>query len=147
MLELPPLAAEVAPSYVAPDFDHPAARPAVSFGQAPDPWPATPPAPPAPPHVEPVQPYSQPAQPYAQPSQPYAQPSQPYYAEPAQAYAQPASPYAEPSQPYYAQPNGLTPYAAPASGSLSPSDENVWASAAHWSALVASFFGLGFRRS
>lgn len=81
------------------------------------------------------------------------------YQTPAQAYGQ--TPYAVPeppapqahgeqfSQPAYAPQQGYTPQyggqqlAYPAGG-LSASDENVWSGAAHWSAILASFVGLGF---
>ncbi len=91
------------------------------------------------------------------------------YQSPGEAYGQ--TPYAVP-QPQAAPPPGQTPYAvpeppaAPAYGQqfsqpgyapsysgqqlaypvsgLSAADENVWSGAAHWSAILASFVGLGF---
>jgi len=81
------------------------------------------------------------------------------YQTPGQAYGQ--TPYAVPeppappaygeqfSQPSYAPQQGYAPsysgqqLAYPAS-QLSAADENVWSGAAHWSAILASFVGLGF---
>ena len=79
---------------------------------------------------------------YAQ--QQYAQPT--YAPQPAQpAYApQPAQqPYGQQpaQQPYGQQPYGQQLAYPP---QLSPGEESTWASGAHWSAIVASFVGLGF---
>ena len=72
--------------------------------------------------------------PYAQPFPPQAPYAQPTY---------PQAPYAQPNQPYAPNPAyGLQPQYP--QSSLNPSEEQTWATAAHWSALVASFFGLGF---
>jgi hypothetical protein len=101
-----------------------------------------------------------PAYPEPQPVPPAAA-----YQSPGQAYGQ--TPYAVPeppappaygqqfSQPAYAPQQGQVPAQgyAPAYGGqqlaypaseLSPADENVWSGAAHWSAILASFVGLGF---
>lgn len=115
---------------------------------APEPAPPAPPAPTAPsgtgqdyaqnlaqstygqPSPQPVRVPSQATPPpYAEP--PYANPgySQPSFGQ--QRYSEPA-----PAQPAYGQ---LAPYTQ-----LSPTDENTWAAAAHWSAILASFVGLGF---
>ncbi len=88
---------------------------------------------------------------YAQPAQaPYAQSAQAPHAEPA--YQQPPFTAGQPAARGYGQqppapgypvqpvPGG---YQAAYSG-LAPGEEAVWASAAHWSALVASAVGLGF---
>ena len=102
--------------------------------------------------------YTQPAFPPAEPAQPvpsgYGQPTpQPHQAQPSR--PSPQQPYAEPyaAAPYPGQPGGnyaqqpaygLQPQYAPQAAPLSPTDEVTWSSAAHWSALVASFVGLGF---
>ena len=74
--------------------------------------------------------------PYAvpqQPGQPYGQAT---YAEPQPSAPQYSQPY--PPPPQYGQQLAYT------GGQLNPSEENMWASAAHWSAILASFVGLGF---
>jgi uncharacterized Tic20 family protein len=91
--------------------------------------------PPATPSAQ-TTPYAQ-STPYAQPN-PYAEPG-PYQASPyQQANAYQQNPYAEPN------PYAPVPYGAAPSGALTPDQERTWASAAHWSALVASLIGLGF---
>lgn len=82
-------------------------------------------------------PYPQ-ATPYPQ-AAPYAQ--TPYAQQ--DPYAQ-ANPYAQ-TNPYAEQnPYAPVPYVATRPGTLSPDEERTWASAAHWSALVASLVGVGF---
>lgn len=82
------------------------------------------------PQVAPQPPYTQPQYPPPSYAEPSAAGQQPTYGE--AAYGQ--SPY---GQPQYGQ------QLAPTSG-LSPADESTWATAAHWSAIVASVLGLGF---
>jgi len=106
-------------------------------------------APPPPAYQTPGQaygqtPYAVPAPPYGQaPAQPYSQtpyavpepPAAPYGQAPGQQYSQPGYP---PQQQQYGQQLAYT------GGQLNPSEENMWSSAAHWSAILASFIGLGF---
>jgi uncharacterized Tic20 family protein len=90
------------------------------------------------------------AQPYAQapyaPTAPYAQ-ANPYAQQNPYAQANPypeQNPYAQ-ANPYPEQnPYAPVPYVAAQPGTLTPDEERTWASAAHWSALVASVVGLGF---
>jgi uncharacterized Tic20 family protein len=105
------------------------------------------PAYPEPQQVPPAAAYQSPGEAYGQ--TPYAVP-QP---QAAPAYGQ--TPYAVPeppaapaygqqfSQPGYAPSYSGQQLASPVSG-LSAADENVWSGAAHWSAILASFVGLGF---
>ncbi len=106
--------------------------------------------------VPPAAPYQTPAQAYGQ-TTPYAVPEPQAAPAYGQQYSQPGY---TPEQGYAPQPGfapqqGYTPQAgyAPSysgqqlaypTGELSASDENVWAAAAHWSALLASVIGLGF---
>jgi uncharacterized Tic20 family protein len=101
------------------------------------------PQPPAADHQQPgPTPYAQPspypsAEPYAQ--TPYGQSS---YAQ-ANPYQQ-ENPYQQ-ADPYAGQnPYAPVPYQGSQPGTLTPDEERTWASAAHWSALVASVVGLGF---
>lgn len=98
--------------------------------------------------------YGAPAEPVAQYEQPQFQqqtqaPQQSYAQQPyvQQAYSQPQQPYAQ--QPYAQQPyqqqsyqQGYAPM-VPA-GTLTPSEEATWVSAAHWSSLLASLISLPF---
>lgn len=121
---------------------------------------------PAPPIVPPARPVSPPAPPvpgggisdgdyaensaraaYGQPTpQPSPQPpsyTQPPYAESPYAQQQHAQQYPEP--PYQPQYPAVPPaYGLVPNQQLSPVDENTWATAAHWSAILASVVGLGF---
>lgn len=99
----------------------------------------------------------------------YGQP-EPQQAPPAATYQNPYAVPEPPAQPQFGQPQfgqpqyGQQPYGQPQFGQppqysqqpqygqqlayagdrLSPADENTWSSAAHWSAILASFVGLGF---
>ncbi len=121
----------------------------------PEPQAAPDPTMPYPGQAHPAQPY--PAQPYPEqpyPDQPYAEqpyaeqpyPQQPYPGQPTTAQPYPSDPYA--AQPYpgaaygaYGQP-GEVAYAG-FHTEITPNDRN-WASAAHWGALVAAWFAMGF---
>ena len=101
------------------------------------------PAYPEPQQVPPAAAYQSPAQAYGQ--TPYAVPEPPAAPAYGQQFSQPA--YA-PQQgqvpaPGYAPSYGGQQLAYPVS-ELSAADENVWSGAAHWSAILASFVGLGF---
>ncbi|HEY3337461.1 MAG TPA: DUF4870 domain-containing protein [Propionicimonas sp.] len=108
------------------------------------------PAYPEPQQVPPAAAYQTPGQAYGQ-TTPYAVPEPPPAPAYGQQYSQPG--YA-PQQGYTPQPGytpqgGYTPsysgqQLAYPTGELSASDEATWASAAHWSAILASFVGLGF---
>lgn len=109
------------------------------------------PAYPQPQQAPPPPTYQTPGQAYGQ--TPYAVPEPSYGQAPAQQYSQ--APYAvpEPPAPSYGQPYGYPPQQtgqqygqqlAYTGGQLNPSEENMWSSAAHWSAILASFIGLGF---
>ena len=91
-------------------------------------------APPPPAYQTPGQAYGQ--TPYAVPEPPAA----PYGQAPGQQYSQPGYPPQQfgQQQPQYGQQLAYT------GGQLNPSEENMWSSAAHWSAILASFIGLGF---
>ncbi len=144
-----------APGLDLPGVDYAEQSARMAYGQ-PEPQ-AAPPAPPAPP-ADPyaatpyaAQPhYGQPSSQYGQPT-PYGQPGQAPYGQSAQ-YAEPAQPYADPAQSQYAQGGYSQPQfgqapaypMVPYNQQLSPADEVTWSSAAHWSAILASFVGLGF---
>ncbi len=90
----------------------------------------------APPAAAYQTPYAVP-EPAAQP--PYGQPpqyGQPQYGQ--QQYGQPQQQYGQPQQQQYGQQ-----LVYPGS-QLNATDESTWSSAAHWSAILASFVGLGF---
>ena len=97
------------------------------------------------PQAAPAAAYQTPGQAYGQ-TTPYAVPEPPRAPAYDQQFSQPA--HAAP-QPGYAPQGGYAPQysgqqLAYPTGELSASDENVWAAAAHWSALLASVIGLGF---
>ncbi|HEY3545181.1 MAG TPA: DUF4870 domain-containing protein [Propionicimonas sp.] len=101
------------------------------------------PAYPQPQQVPPAAAYQSPGQAYGQ--TPYAVPEPPAAPTYGQQFSQPA--YApQQSQvpsPAYAPSYSGQQLAYPVS-ELSAADENVWSGAAHWSAILASFVGLGF---
>jgi uncharacterized Tic20 family protein len=121
------------PAYPEPQQVPPAAAyqsPGQAYGQTP----YAVPEPPAPPAYG--QQYSQPG--YA------PQPQQGYAPDPQQSYApDPQQGYAPQPQQGYAPSYGGQQLAYPGS-QLSGADENMWSGAAHWSAILASFVGLGF---
>lgn len=123
------------------------------------PYPAPPsrPAPPAPP-AAPSGPYVTPGgyaenlarQSYGEPApQPHQAPASPApgsaYADPAWSQPQYGQQSAYGQQPYAQQPYAQQSYGQLVpSGVLNPTEESTWATAAHWSAILASFVGLGF---
>lgn len=131
-----PVTPPAAPSLDLPGVDYAEHSARVAYGQA-----ASEPSPPVPPAPTP------PSDPYA--TSPYA--GQPPYGGQAPYTSQAA--YAEPqygqqpgqsqfNQPQFGQPAGYPP--VPYQQQLNPTDEGTWATAAHWSAILASFIGLGF---
>lgn len=108
------------------------------------------PAYPEPQQAPPAAAYQTPGQAYGQ-TTPYAVPEPP----PAPAYGQQFSQPGYAQEPAYTPQPGYTPQGGYApqysgqqlaypAGQLTAADENVWSGAAHWSAILASFVGLGF---
>jgi hypothetical protein len=101
------------------------------------------PAYPEPQQVPPAAAYQTPGQAYGQ--TPYAVPEPPAPPAYGQQFSQPAyaPQQAQAPAPGYAPSYSGQQLAYPVS-ELSAADENVWSGAAHWSAILASFVGLGF---
>lgn len=143
------ISSSLAPKITVPEESE-TAPPVTDFTLPEPPQPPAPQVPPTPPLATAPTAYDQYAaqQSYGQPAPPVAGPAP--YAPPAPPYAQPPASY--PSSPYGAPPAGPVSYPVqpypPAYqagySALNPSEEATWASAAHWSALVASVVGLGF---
>lgn len=91
-------------------------------------------------HEHPIEPPGDGAEPAPPTGEPpaYGQP------QPPPAYGQPQPPPAYGQPQGYPPPGGYVPGVAGAPSAMSPADERTWATAAHWSALVASLVGFSF---
>lgn len=138
----PPAAPEAPatpPSLDLPGIDYAEHSARLAYGQpTPTPPPASTPQPPPAP-TPPADPYA--ASPYSTQPPPYGG-QVPYTSQ--AAYADPSQPQygqAQYNQPQFGQPAAYPPVPYQ---QLNPTDESTWATAAHWSAILASFVGLGF---